>query len=101
MANYETYGFCGLIQKPFNFPDIGHILDSVLNSCLCPFCDSDDTDMKSTAYFSDVRIGKEMEEYWGVCAGPVILGTQNSVLFTLSLTVLQLMQTVVDAFLCQ
>ena len=62
MANYETYGFCGVIQKPFDFPDIRNILDSVLNSCLGPFCDSDDMDMKSTAYFSDVRMGKEMEE---------------------------------------
>ena len=62
MANYETYGFCGVIQKPFDFPDIGNILDSLLNSCLGLFCDSDDTDMKSTAYFSDVRMGKEMEE---------------------------------------
>ena len=32
MANYETYGFCGVIQKPFDFPDIGYFLDSVLNS---------------------------------------------------------------------
>jgi two-component system cell cycle sensor histidine kinase/response regulator CckA len=31
MADYETYGFRGVIQKPFDFPDIGKILDSVLN----------------------------------------------------------------------
>lgn len=31
MANYESYGFKGVIQKPFDFPDIGNILDSVLN----------------------------------------------------------------------
>ena len=31
MANYESYGFSGVIQKPFDFPDIGNILDAVLN----------------------------------------------------------------------
>ena len=31
MANYRAYGFSGVIQKPFDFPEIGNILDSILN----------------------------------------------------------------------
>ena len=30
MANYRAFGFSGVIQKPFDFPEIGNILDSIL-----------------------------------------------------------------------